>query len=153
MPLKIAILEDDPDRQAAMRSCLADRFPQYELRFFEAAAEMINFLRLDLDETLAIALDHDLPILEDDEGRTLDAGTGRQVADFLATRPPACPVVIHSTNTAAAVGMQHVLEEANWKTCRVTPYDDTRWIAESWFPTMRRAIVDSVPMSADAPTK
>jgi hypothetical protein len=40
--------------------------------------------------------------------------------------------------------MQMVLTEADWTTYTVAPYGDLAWIEESWFPTVRRAIVDAV---------
>ena len=71
----------------------------------------------------------------------LDPGTGREVADYLAAKTPVCPVVIHTTNTPAALGMEMVLKDAHWKTYRVLPFDDLEWIPTDWFRTVRRAIV------------
>jgi hypothetical protein len=57
------------------------------------------------------------------DGRLLDPGTGREVADDLARRSAVCPVVIHTTNSSAAVGMEMVLREARWKTYSVYPLE------------------------------
>src|SRR5262245_8295076 len=110
--MKIVILEDNDERQAAMRACLKDRFFMYEVRFFKAPAPMIEFLGQHLPDTLAISLDHDLELVPDAHGRHVDPGTGRDVADYLARQTPVCPVVIATTNAAAAVGMEAVLREA-----------------------------------------
>ena len=141
MGMKIAILEDNEERRSVMGDCLNDRFHQYEPRFFDNAPEMIQFLDHRLADTILIGLDHDLELIPAPDGELTDPGTGRQIADYLAGRPAACPVVIHSTNSAAALGMEMVLQEAHWTTYRVLPFDDLEWIAAEWLPTVRRAIV------------
>jgi CheY-like chemotaxis protein len=144
MAMKIAILEDNLERQQVMRSCLADRFTMYDAEFFGNAGEMIRFLEKHLNETLVISLDHDLDLVPEPNGRTLDPGTGREVADFLAQHNPVCPVIIHTTNSPAAQGMMTVLKDAQWTTRRVIPFDDHQWIIKEWFPTIRRAIVGPI---------
>jgi hypothetical protein len=44
------------------------------------------------------------------------------------------PVIVHSTNLAAAPEMVTELEMAGWVAHRVEPYDDRdmEWIGESW---------------------
>ena len=144
MAMKIIILEDNADRQEAMRACLVDRFYQYEIHFFDDSAEMIRFLDEHLADAIVIALDHDLDLKPGPEGRWIDPGTGREVADFLAERAPTCPVILHTTNAPAAVGMEAVLRDAGWKTRRVVPFGDLEWIETAWFSAMRRAIVGPV---------
>ena len=143
MVMKIAILEDNQERQVAMRDCIEDRFSQYPVRFFATAAEMLWYLQLHLDEILAVSLDHDLEFIPGADERLFDPGTGRDVADYLATQPPTCPVVIHTTNCAAGVGMQQTLQDAGWRTVCVMPYGDLEWIPEVWFRAMRDAIVQA----------
>ena len=60
MAMKIVILEDNADRQAVMRECLADRFYTFEAHFFDDSCEMIRFLDAHLAETILISLDNDL---------------------------------------------------------------------------------------------
>lgn len=143
MAMTIAILEDNHDRQTAMRDCLEDRFPQYPLRFFATAAEMLRYLQLNRDDILAVALDHDLEFIPGADERLFDPGTGRDVADYLASQPPMYPVVIHTTNCPAGAGMQQALQDAGWETICITPYGDLEWIPEVWFPAMRNAIVQT----------
>jgi hypothetical protein len=138
---KIVILEDNEDRRATMQRCLADRFPQFEARFFEEPAPMIAYLRDHLPDAAVISLDHDLDLKPGPDGRLIDPGTGREVADFLARQTPVCPVVIHTTNSVAAVGMEMTLTESCWKTQRVVPFGDLEWIPTQWFRAVRRAIV------------
>ncbi len=141
MPMKIAILEDDGRRTEAMRDRLADRFWQFEHVFFDSAGEMTEYLERNFNEVIALSLDHDLELKVNAAGQTYDPGTGREVADYLATRRPSFPVIIHTTNDFGAIGMESVLREAGWQTCRVSPFGDLEWVHDSWFPAIRRAIV------------
>jgi CheY-like chemotaxis protein len=147
MAMKIVILEDNQDRQAVMRACLADRFYTFDAHFFDDAGEAINFLGEHLAETLVISLDNDLELKPGPHGRPIDPGTGLEVAEFLAARPPACPVVIGTTNSRAGDAMEATLRGAGWKTRRVVPFDDMHWIETDWFFAVRRAIVGPVRRS------
>jgi hypothetical protein len=140
MALKIVILEDNPERCLAMRECLQARFDQFEVTFFDEAAAMIAYLQAHLTQTAIISLDHDLELKPGPEGKLIDPGTGREVADFLACQSPVCPVVIHTTNSAAATGMEMALQEARWQTQRVVPCGDLEWIPTQWLRTIRRAV-------------
>lgn len=148
--MQIVILEDNADRRRLMRDVLNDRFPQYDVRFFQTAGETIAHLRDRLDNVLAIVLDHDLDMIPVDRHRMIDPGTGRDVADFLATQAPVCPVVTHTTNGPAAVGMLAVLDDAGWTTHRVIPVGELRWIRLLWLQAVRNAIVGFVAQSATA---
>jgi CheY-like chemotaxis protein len=139
----IAVLEDNAGRRDLMRATLKDRFHQYQAVFFDATADMIEFLDARLPHIVLIALDHDLELKETDNGKCADPGCGRDVADFLAAQPAICPVVIHSTNSAAADAMAFALNEAGWRTYRVTPFGDLEWIPTLWLRTVRRAILDT----------
>jgi CheY-like chemotaxis protein len=141
MAKKIVILEDNEDRAAAMRRCLQERFCEFEVSFFNESAAMIDYLRSHLPDTILICLDHDLELAPGADGKWCDPGTGRDVTDFLARQAPACPVVIHTTNSAAGTGMEMALQEARWETRRVVPYGDLEWIPKQWFRTIRRAVV------------
>ena len=144
MALKIAILEDNADRQAVMRRCLADRFYMFDAHFFDEAGEMIRFLDQHLPETLVIALDNDLDLKPGPGGRMIDPGSGVEVAEYLARKAPVCPVIIHTTNADAAEAMKSALHTAGWRTQRVIPFDDMQWIESNWFFAMRRAIVGPI---------
>jgi DNA-binding NarL/FixJ family response regulator len=141
MAKKIVILEDNEDRAAAMRRCLQERFCEFEVSFFNESATMIDYLRSHLPDTILICLDHDLELMPGVDGRLIDPGTGRDVADYLAGQAPVCPVVIHTTNSAAGTGMEMVLQEARWQTQRVSAYNDLEWIPTKWARTIRRAVV------------
>src|SRR5262249_13148242 len=91
-----------------------------------------------LSQTACISLDHDL---EPEAPCDPDPGTGRIVADFLASSLRLCPVIIHTTNRVAADGLELVLSDAGCAVERVMPYENCRWIAEAWLPLVRQAIV------------
>lgn len=142
--MQIVILEDNAERRRLMRDAIVDRFPQYDLRFFITAGEAIVHLRENYDNLLAIVLDHDLDLIPVDGHRLIDPGSGRDVADFLASQPVVCPIIIHTTNGPAAVGMEAVLHDSGWKTYRVIPVGEFKWIPKLWLQTVRNAIVESV---------
>ena len=142
-PLEICILEDNRERQTAMRECLAERFYQFPSVFFDDAQQMIDHLKSNLPTTILICLDHDLELKQNGQGKLVDPGTGRDVANWLARQAPNCPVVFHSTNSAAVQGMQHLLEETGWQTTRVAPWGDLEWIDKEWKRALRSALLQT----------
>jgi hypothetical protein len=138
--LKIALLDDDPDRIRAMLDCLVGRFSEFETVVFDNAPDMIDWLAEHLEETALICLDHDLGPNRTREGKVFDPGTGRDVADFLATQSSVCPVVIHTTNSLAAPGMALVLEDSGWPHFRIVPYNDLEWVEADWIGEVAKAL-------------
>ena len=131
MPAVIAILEDDPGRIAEMRFCLAEALPNVESVFFENAHDMIAWLEANLGDVILISLDHDLPLRRPD-GKPIVCGDGRMVADYLASLPPTCPLIVHSSNNDRAPGMFFALKDAGWPVARVTPFDEHAWVRQVW---------------------
>jgi hypothetical protein len=110
----IAILEDNAERREAMERLLAMHFPGHARQYFTSSRVMVEWLRINLSGVILISLDHDLELLPGENG-----GNGglrnREVADLLATQSARCPVLIHSTNYPAAVGMEMVfVERMSW---------------------------------------
>jgi CheY-like chemotaxis protein len=136
----IAILDDEPDRIAAMRTALAKDSLRHSVVTFENAPDTIAWLRDHLSEVVLICLDHDLGPNRRRGDEVFDPGIGRDVADYLATRSPVCPVLIHTTNSMAAPGMVRVLEEVGWSVSRVIPYDDLAWIGLDWSEEVSRLL-------------
>ncbi len=148
----IAILEDDGRRITAMRRLLFTELPRYRLQFIVNAPDMIEWLGHHLPETRLICLDHDLGLSIERDGEMFDAGTGRDVVDYLLTQEPACPVIVHSSNSIAAAGMEFALDEAGWTHRRVVPFDDLEWIESDWTPECAKATLtphgDTFPSDA-----
>jgi hypothetical protein len=115
-----------------MLRLLALRHPEFEANVFRNSPDMIGWLREHLLRIRLLSLDHDLGPNQLKEGNTFDPGTGRDVADFLATQTPQCHVILHTTNRLAAPGMQRVLNESGWTVSQVVPYGDLDWISERW---------------------
>jgi FixJ family two-component response regulator len=136
---KIVILEDDSERIREMIRCLSKRSPGVEVVTFDNARDMIEWLKGHLEEAMIICLDHDLGANRFRNGELFDPGTGRDVSDYLATRKPVCPILIHTTNSMAAPGMAMVLDDSGWCHSRVVPYCDLEWISDAW-------IVDVIKM-------
>ncbi len=136
----IGILDDDPDRIAVMEGLLRDQFREYAVCTFDNAPEMIQWLAGHLSALALICLDHDLGPNRMREGASFDPGTGRHVADFLATQSPVCPVIIHSTNGLAVPGMIMALKESGWQCRRVVPDGELSWIPNWWFPEVVEAL-------------
>lgn len=131
MPNVIAVLEDDPGRTAAMKDVLAT-LPATDVVFFDNAPDMIDWLNSNLSKVCLLCLDHDLGPNRDRDGERFDPGIGRDVVDYLITQAPACSVIIHSSNSMGASGMQTALEEAGWSAERVVPFNDLAWVTERW---------------------
>jgi hypothetical protein len=129
----IAILEDNADRIGRMRTCLSAHFPELDQMYFESAPLMRQWLGDHLGEVVLISLDHDLPI----QG---DCGTGRDIANYLATFPPSCPVIVHTSNEHFAPGMMFVLSDAGWPTARVYPHDQQDWVVLGWVDAIRGCV-------------
>lgn len=129
MASTIVILDDEIDRLEAMMAVLSERLPEYDLVTFKNAPDIVAWLKSNISSAAIISLDHDLFPQSEEEP---DPGTGRDVADFLATQSPVCHVIIHTTNSGAAAGMELVLNDQGWSNSRVVPFNDLEWVKAWW---------------------
>lgn len=143
----IAILEDDSGRVSAMRDRLNELFSDWAYIFFNNAPDMIEWLETHLSECIVISLDHDLGPSWKRDGELFDPGTGRDVVDYLVTKSPQCPLIIHSSNAEAVIGMEMALTEVNWQVERVIPFvslgsliGSAEWIDTDWTETINRLL-------------
>jgi hypothetical protein len=138
MPLRtIYMLEDDSDRLERFHRLLEPISTIAFLHFRTAKSFIENFENLDGLPTL-ICLDHDL--FPENIGDP-DPGDGRDVANYLATKSPCCPTIIHSSNSMAANTMLYTLLDAGWDAERISPIGED-WIESYWWPTVRPRIRD-----------
>ncbi|HLG43361.1 MAG TPA: cyclic-phosphate processing receiver domain-containing protein [Planctomycetota bacterium] len=128
----IAILEDDPRRTEAFSNALRHFGPHFVC---PTAPEFIRAIRDKLSTLRLISLDHDLlvPLVE-------NPGTGLDVATFLSTQTPACPVIVHTTNRIGREGMLQRLKDSGWKVDWVPPFGDLDWIEKAWMPLVREML-------------
>ncbi|MGL6097268.1 MAG: hypothetical protein ACRC7O_15900, partial [Fimbriiglobus sp.] len=98
-------------------------------RVWRAAADMLADLEPFLPHACLIALDND----PDPEwpANAPDPGEGIDVARWLGGRPPVCPVIVHTSNSARGHAMVGELELAGWTVRRVGPVGDD-WIELDW---------------------
>jgi CheY-like chemotaxis protein len=142
----IAILEDDPGRIQIMEERLKESFPDYASIFFNNAPDIIAWLKQHLQECCLISLDHDLGPSWERDGQLFDPGIGRDVVDYLITQLPQCPVILHTSNSEAEIGMEMALTDANWQSERVIPnpsldaIDPWEWVDQEWVGTLKRLI-------------
>src|SRR5687767_6885449 len=111
--------------------------PPLPTRLLRQPHDMVTWLGEHIADVVLISLDHDLPVHAVRDGVAIDCGDGRIVADHLATLPPTCPVIVHSSNDTCAFGMVRVLRDAEWPLRRVYPHDDNAWVKPAWSDEVR----------------
>jgi CheY-like chemotaxis protein len=134
----VVILEDDARRIDLMTRQLRRLLPGCRTKFFFDSNEMLPWLSEHQAEIDLLSLDHDLNDHVHPDGSSQPCGSGRDIASLLASLQPTCPVIIHSSNETAALGMNELLSSAGWPVRRVYPHDDLSWIASDWSDEIRR---------------
>ena len=100
------------------------------MRIWRDAPTMIVECASSLDDARLISLDHDLLA---QAGADRDPGNGLEVAEYLASYIPLCPVIIHTSNADRAWSMHNEFRFAGWTVDRVEPLGDD-WIPRFWLP-------------------
>jgi hypothetical protein len=136
-PCTIAILEDDHERQQAMRAAVDEELRDGVCFFFASARQMIEWLcdwlsSKAVSPPALISLRCDLEFLPGPDGKGVDPGDERDVARYLATLTPFCPIIIHTRDNLAATSMTCTLQDAGWDVARVHPEADSGWIRSRW---------------------
>jgi ADP-ribosylglycohydrolase len=134
----ILVLEDNDERIAAFKNAVQALGEDFELRLWHDAPTMIKECEAYFPTAALVSLDHDL---NPRPGATGDPGTGLDVAKFLAGGRPACPVIIHSSNTDRAWSMYNELRFADWIVERVGPLG-TVWVETVWLRFARQLMKD-----------
>lgn len=137
----IVLLEDDEERALRMMASLRTAVPAVEIHRFDEAPSLIAWLGQHLARVTVLSLDHDLgPSRAAADGARREPGTGRDVVDNLVGLAPRRPVVIHSANVPAALGMHFALDATGWSSVRVPPFREFAWIDLTWVPTLVRLL-------------
>jgi ADP-ribosylglycohydrolase len=134
----ILMLEDNDERIVAFQTVVAALGEGFELKIWRDAPAMIAECDVFFPTAALISLDHDLNPLP---GATVDPGTGVDVARFLGDFMPACPVLIHSSNTDFAYSMFNELRFSGWMVDRVGPLGSD-WIETSWLRAAKRLLAE-----------
>ena len=106
-----------------------------KVRVWRDAPTMVAECAACLARACLISLDHDLAPVPGEP----DPGTGRDVAEFLSLHPPACPVILHTSNFDGRLAMHNRLRAAGWTVVTVLPREPD-WIETSWLPVARRLV-------------
>ena len=138
----VAILERESDVLKIMIPLLRKHFPHLAVVSFCSATPLIDWLTGYLDSCALISLNDDLGPPRKRGREMIDPGCGREVVEFLLTREPACPVILHAAASEAAPRMENTLLDAGWSCLRVTPYEDRLWIKEAWIEAVQKSFAD-----------
>jgi CheY-like chemotaxis protein len=131
-PPLILMLEDDAERLDRFHAVAAKLGA--ELVSWADAFGMLAEIGPYLPSAALISLDHDL-----EPTGPADPGDGLQIAKHLASLPPRCPVVIHTSNGVRGDMMEGEFELARWTYHRVLPVGDD-WIEVDWFRVVKRRL-------------
>ena len=132
----ILLLEDNEERLDRFHKTVLAALPDLRLLTWRSARVMVVELEQYLSAARLISLDHDLEPLDDDP---IDPGDGLDVAKWLAERPPACPVIIHTSNNIRGDSMEGELDLAGWMYRRIPPIGDD-WIEVDWLRAARKLL-------------
>lgn len=132
----LLMLEDDGERIERFTAVLAVIAPSLPLVIWRSAKKMLREVEPFLPSARLISLDHDL---EPQEGDEEDPGDGIDVARFLASRRPLCPVIVHSSNGTRSDWMMGEFELGGWKAKRVAPIGED-WIEAYWRVVARKLL-------------
>lgn len=132
----VILLEDNADRIRDFEAAVASLGPEFRLRVWHDAPTMVAECLPVLTQCCLISLDHDLNPLAH---AAQDPGTGLEVAEFLASQQPVCPVIIHTSNTERRWSIHNEFRFARWRVEIVPPIGEG-WIQRSWLPRARALV-------------
>jgi len=132
-PKLILMLEDESERLIRFDAVLSELGGSIEWKHWRTAQDFIHGFASSNKTPDLICLDHDLFTDHPDDP---DPGDGRDVAKFMATKPPCCHVIIHSSNAHAADSMFFTLEDAKWDVEKIAPLGHD-WIESYWWLTAK----------------
>ena len=135
----ILILEDNAERIENFQHAAKQIPSRPVVKVWHDAQTMIDELKEFLPEVVLVSLDHDL---NPQPGAEHDPGTGLEVAEFMAKLPPACPVILHSSNFERVWSMHNELTHAGWQVERVGPIGED-WIETSWLHKVRNLLPEN----------
>jgi hypothetical protein len=130
----LLMLEDDADRLDRFTTVWKTLAPGQPMRVWRTAMEMVREVGIHLPDASLISLDHDLEPVDG-----IEPGDGMDVARYLASLSPCCPVIVHTSNGDRGTLMMGELELAGWNRHRVYPIGDD-WIESDWGRIVKRVL-------------
>jgi hypothetical protein len=129
----VLIFEDNAKRIADFERTVPALGEHFALKVWRDAPSMISECEQFFSSASLISLTYG------SEPKPWD--TGLEVAKFLATCRPACPIIIHTSNSDRAHSMQNELRFADWNTELVSPLAEN-WVQTHWFETARKMVTE-----------
>ena len=112
----LLVLEDAPGRLERIRAAAP---PHLTVRAFDRVAGLVAWLEASCGPPALITLDYHLA--------SRAHGTGLDAALFLAGLPaPLCPVLVHTSDTAAAGDVVELLRGRGWRV-EASPFEGGGW--------------------------
>jgi len=128
----IFILEDNLDRIANFKNALG----MIEHHIERVVPAAIEWLARNKDHVTLYSLDNDL-VVPDYDG---DEGEGWQLCEWMLENAPKRSIILHTTNSHAAIKMEMMCQDADWTTQRVVPFNDMGWIHDEWVHVVERLL-------------
>jgi hypothetical protein len=132
----IAILERDPARTAIMNAWLEDRLVMYEHLFFKFASDMIQEITQRPSVVLALCIGEG-----SEQDRDFQSENAFEfISEYLLKQTERFPVLLHAFNFRHLQDAEKLLIQAGWQVDRVQAMQGTDWIADSWYPALKRSL-------------
>ena len=138
--MTIVILDHSPTRMLDLYHCCKRSLIDPNVSAFHDVKSILAWLTGHLDKAQLICLDDDLGIRRRRYHKSEPNGNGLEVAAYLATRKPTCPVIIHAADQDTAAEMAKLLDDAGWTTEEVSPSCDPKWIRNEWIPKVQELL-------------
>ena len=74
------------------------------------------------------------------DGKARNAGTGMDVADWLAGQGSDFPVIVHTSSNHAARAMMSQMETAFVQAERIIPWGQYDWVEGTWLPAVLKLL-------------
>ncbi len=110
-----------------MRAAVSSLLSDAEIRFFNSARRLEDWMVANGEDVALVSLDCDL----DQSPAGEDVGSGEDVTAFLAATLPMMPILIHSSNTMRAPAMHLDLTSRGCRRVLLCPFrDGNQWVAD-----------------------
>lgn len=132
------VLEDDEQRALFFNQSVSELLDDSTLKICQSVSQFFdhneNSEGIDL-----ISLDYDLSF-----SPAKDPGRGSDVADFLSSKKPRCPVILHTSDMMGRDAMSYRLESSGWDVTIVEPQGPPdMWVSSMWIQVVKKLLENS----------